>query len=1194
MPERPLGCILSGALRQVRIRDWWDYKIPPLLAVGYGSMLAIQAPPGRALAMAGALVASIAFVAAYGYLINDCFDIEDDRRAGKPNAMADKRPWVRFCLCLAAAAASFVPVVWVHANSLLFGLLILNLLLPTLYSVPPVRLKTRGLWGAVADAGAARAVPTASMIIGAALPLGVPAALLTGAIGSAFLSGFRGIVTHQVLDYAADSTANAATFVRRLGAGGARKLVLFGIFPCEIAFLCLFLAAVLPYAPVAAAATALWLGIEFLKCLRGWRISLFDPSERSRERYIPLVNNEYYEVWLPLALAAQLAFVRPEYTLLAVFQAAAFFPNLRARVFAFAPLFAFRRYGGEGRHPEVIVGASSWTVNGVNVFSANLVRGLRAAGIEAHVLLTEEGSDLVSLDERALPRPSDIPFVTLPVQTWAGWGAHWGAMVRYLEEHAPCVYILNSDYRHSCIAPLLSKRVVMVGIVHSDDPLHYDHVRRLGKYWDRIVAVSHAVREKTLLECPGLAARTTTIPIGVDVPPLFRQRDTAQGRPLRAIYHGILKQQQKRVLDLPLIVSAALSMGIPLELSIAGSGPDEERLREAARPLVERGAIRFLGVVDHDLLGSVLDAHDVFILPSEFEGMPNALIEAMAHGCVPVVSQMTSGVPELVRHGESGYLARMGDPSSFASSLGELWRDSAKLRVMAKAAYETVAAGKCNAAAMVGSYIQVFETALRDSREGRFVRPAGLFEPPPATVAGIGILPVPVTHTEPGLGRFPVETDAYDYRYYRDHPPRARGNRSALDGVTVVVASPLWTRNGVNVFAEDLVRGLQGEGVSSRLLLTEENTPLVRVDEPRLPRPADIPIDELAVTGPDNWGRHWGAMQRYLREHAPCIYVPNYDWRHSCVVPRLDDDVCVVGLVHRADPLYFDCVERLGESLNAIVATSPEICAALRARFPALDGKLETIPPGLDVPGGVRPKDRPEGELRVLVAELNSGVRRPVFHPDLLRALAGASGGSVRFTLVGDVAPWGDLNRFGTNVPKPSRSGWMQLFEVHDVVLTSAPDVLGGQLLEEAMARCCVPVLTGCEAAASTLDGAGCISVPGTDTHAIPDLLARLARDGEFLDRASSSAYRHATRRRRRAKDMVADYIDLFARVRTEVAQGAFRRRRAPLLPPPAMVEEVSVFPVELRHVVDGIGAFPSREDFAAYLEEMELKPVLR
>src|ERR1700722_15489015 len=98
-------------------------------------------------------------------------------------------------------------------------------------------------------------------MVGSAIGWAVPTAMLAGGIGFAFFSGFRGIITHQVRDYDADVSAGASTFVRRLGPGVARKLVLRLIFPCEIAFAGVFLWAVLPVAPVAAAVTVAWLGV---------------------------------------------------------------------------------------------------------------------------------------------------------------------------------------------------------------------------------------------------------------------------------------------------------------------------------------------------------------------------------------------------------------------------------------------------------------------------------------------------------------------------------------------------------------------------------------------------------------------------------------------------------------------------------------------------------------------------------------------------------------------------------------------------------------------------------------------------------------------------------------------------------------------------------------------------------------------
>ena len=183
------------------------------------------------------------------------------------------------------------------------------------------------------------------------------------------------------------------------------------------------------------------------------------------------------------------------------------------------------------------------------------------------------------------------------------------------------------------------------------------------------------------------------------------------------------------------------------------------------------------------------------------------------------------------------------------------------------------------------------------------------------SVAGVSIFPVPLTYEEPGIGGFPSEEEAEDFRRHRARKSRGRSGRE----LTAIVAIPFRGRNGVTIFAEDLVRGLGAQGLSARLLLTEENTPLVTIDQPRLPVPTDIPIEVLSVTGRETWGARWGAMQACLQRHRPCVYLPNFDWRHTGVLPRLPDDVFTVGLVHAADAFYFDYIRRLGPYFDAIV-----------------------------------------------------------------------------------------------------------------------------------------------------------------------------------------------------------------------------------------------------------------------------------
>ena len=70
----------------------------------------------------------------------------------------------------------------------------------------------------------------------------------------------------------------------------------------------------------------------------------------------------------------------------------------------------------------------------------------------------------------------------------------------------------------------------------------------------------------------------------------------------------------------------------------------------------------------------LLPAFDVFALSSEFEGLPIAMLEAMASG-VPCVATAVGGIPEVITDGEEGYLVTSGDTSTFASRLEKVLRD---------------------------------------------------------------------------------------------------------------------------------------------------------------------------------------------------------------------------------------------------------------------------------------------------------------------------------------------------------------------------------------------------------------------------------------------------------------------------------------------------------------------------------------
>jgi glycosyltransferase involved in cell wall biosynthesis len=109
-----------------------------------------------------------------------------------------------------------------------------------------------------------------------------------------------------------------------------------------------------------------------------------------------------------------------------------------------------------------------------------------------------------------------------------------------------------------------------------------------------------------------------------------------------------------------------------LQLVLVGSGPLESTLRDATASLGLTDRVLFAG--SRDDIEDLLPAFDVFALSSRHEGLPIALVEAMAAG-IPCVATSVGGVPELITDGNEGLLVPPGDAASFADGLRTLLGD---------------------------------------------------------------------------------------------------------------------------------------------------------------------------------------------------------------------------------------------------------------------------------------------------------------------------------------------------------------------------------------------------------------------------------------------------------------------------------------------------------------------------------------
>jgi len=160
-------------------------------------------------------------------------------------------------------------------------------------------------------------------------------------------------------------------------------------------------------------------------------------------------------------------------------------------------------------------------------------------------------------------------------------------------------------------------------------------------------------------------------------------------------------------------VFARVRRKMEAKLLLVGDGPQ----RPEAQRLVDRLQIgqdvQFLGLQDNVL--PLFSAADLFLLPSEKESFGLGALEAMA--CqVPVIATHTGGLPEVVRHGETGYLAPVGDVEALAGYALELLGDEKRLRRIGEAARHR-ALTLFDSQLIVPRYEQLYEDLLWRKQE---------------------------------------------------------------------------------------------------------------------------------------------------------------------------------------------------------------------------------------------------------------------------------------------------------------------------------------------------------------------------------------------------------------------------------------------------------------------------------------------
>jgi len=347
----------------------------------------------------------------------------------------------------------------------------------------------------------------------------------------------------------------------------------------------------------------------------------------------------------------------------------------------------------ENTKPKVIALCTDWGLSGVNSVLEAMGKQLAKEDIDFSILFSQSEDHV---HRSAHGGDGKVVLPQLPYEYLESNGTNikewWADLIGYFEGQAPCILLTTFDFSGSSIISALSNNVGAITWVQSDDPDYYEQTNRLGRYCNSIAVVSSYLKESISGLNP-LFADSVSVVYNTTVTKdevIESRTDIKTSDKLRMIYTGRLVQYQKRVLDFIDIVKELDKTNVDYQLTLAGQdttgGKIEGKLKEDLKEHIKDGRVRLTGRISRDELFIELQNHDLFLLISDFEGLPLSVVEGMSQGCVPIVSDMKSGTKELVLDKKTGFVLDTRDYAKWVELLLELHNDREKLYEFSKEA----------------------------------------------------------------------------------------------------------------------------------------------------------------------------------------------------------------------------------------------------------------------------------------------------------------------------------------------------------------------------------------------------------------------------------------------------------------------------------------------------------------------------
>lgn len=268
------------------------------------------------------------------------------------------------------------------------------------------------------------------------------------------------------------------------------------------------------------------------------------------------------------------------------------------------------------------------------------------------------------------------------------------AILNDVKQFPPDIFIANYFAIPLTAATWIKKAgIPTVMVLHNDNKYHYDLVKKYAANNDEgdvsaVVCVSNLIHGISKETAP-LHPCIRYIPYGAPITP--EAAKLSEDGILNVVYAGRIDEKQKRISEVTQAFCKAAREVPGTSYTIYGDGPAVPAVHEILNTAGKDLPVRFKGKLKSTEVQAHLLQNQVFVLLSDFEGLPITLIEAMGCGLVPVCTHMRSGISDLVTDNEEGFLIE-DRKDGFVAAVKKLKENPALWMQMSKAAREKITA----------------------------------------------------------------------------------------------------------------------------------------------------------------------------------------------------------------------------------------------------------------------------------------------------------------------------------------------------------------------------------------------------------------------------------------------------------------------------------------------------------------------